>query len=220
MTFSQKIREAIKDKSILNHPFYQDWNHGKLEKETLMEYTRQYFSHVDAFPRYVSATHSLCTDIDKRQVLLENLIDEEKGSENHPELWKRFGEGVGQSREEMNGENLNPETLNLVETFDRLCRSSYAEGLAALYAYEHQVPEVAKVKIDGLKKFYGVSDDRSLKFFEVHKSADVYHSEACEKQLNELPKSEQDKALKAAEAAANALWNFLSGIEARRIKAA
>ena len=28
-------------------------------------------------------------------MLLDNLIDEEKGSENHPELWMRFAEGMG-----------------------------------------------------------------------------------------------------------------------------
>ncbi len=30
-----------------------------------------------------------------QQVLLGNLIEEEQGDENHPELWKRFAEGLG-----------------------------------------------------------------------------------------------------------------------------
>jgi pyrroloquinoline-quinone synthase len=31
--------------------------------------------------------------------LLDNLIEEEKGSENHPELWLRFAEGLGFDRD-------------------------------------------------------------------------------------------------------------------------
>ncbi len=220
MTFAEKVREAIKEKHLLNHPFYQEWNNGTLENKTLQEYTRQYFSHVDAFPRYISATHSLCESIEDRQVLLENLNDEERGNKNHPELWKRFGEGLGQNRDEMNHKDLYPETKHLVQKYWDLSRGSYAEGLAALYAYEYQVPEIADVKIKGLKEHYGVSDDRSLEFFEVHRVADVYHSEACERQLNSLSEKDQEKALNAAIEASDALWGFLTGIDERRTKAA
>ena len=37
-----------------------------------------------------------------RQLLLENLNEEEKGKENHPELWMRFAEGMGNSRNDVN----------------------------------------------------------------------------------------------------------------------
>ena len=84
-----------------------------------------------------------------------------------------------------------------------------------MYTYERQVPEIADTKIRGLKNHYGVNSKEGLEFFEVHKEADVYHREACEKLLDGLSKKEQDKAEKAALSTAKYLWNFLSGMAAK-----
>ena len=70
-----------------------------------------------------------------------------------------------------------PETTAIDETFTRLTKDSpFIAGIAALYAYESQVPEVAGTKMDGLKKFYGVNSPDGLRFFIVHHSLDVEHS--------------------------------------------
>ena len=96
--FIDKIKQKISDRHLLKHPFYQAWTHGELELSTIKEYAAQYYHHVNAFPRYISSIHSNCEDLSIRQQLLENLIEEEQGEENHPELWKRFGEGLGNTR--------------------------------------------------------------------------------------------------------------------------
>lgn len=210
--FTNSLIEAISHKHLLKHEFYKAWSSGTLSLDTLRTYARQYYHHVAAFPRYISSTHALCSDIKARQVLLDNLIDEEKGAENHPELWKRFAEALGETRQNIDNEKLNPETKNLIDTFMQLSRSSYAQGLGALFAYEYQVPEIACSKIEGLKKFYGISDEQGLKFFEVHRTADVYHSNAASDLLEKLDPKEKEKALEAAEIAADALWKFLDGI--------
>jgi pyrroloquinoline-quinone synthase len=44
--------------------------------------------------------------------------------------------------------------------------------------------------MEGLKQDYGVTFEKSLKFFEIHKSEDVIHREECEKLLNELREAE------------------------------
>jgi pyrroloquinoline-quinone synthase len=217
MKFSERLLVELAPKHLLKHPFYEAWNAGCLSKETLRSYARQYFKHVDAFPRYVSAAHSACKDLESRQALLENLIDEERGPENHPELWARFSDGLGQSREALHADAALPQTSRLLDTFERLTRSSYPEAVGALFAYEHQVPEVAASKIDGLEKHYGISDERSLRFFKVHLAADVYHTEACARMLDKLSSQEQDVALSSAHEAADALWGFLDGMEAVRL---
>ena len=51
-----------------------------------------------------------------------------------------------------------------------------------------------------------------VEFFEVHKAADVYHRESCEKLLDDLSSEEQKKAEVSALSTAKYLWNFLSGI--------
>ena len=102
-----------------------------------------------------------------------------------------------------------------LDTFRQLSRRSYAAGLGALYAYESQFPAVATAKIEGLIDRYGITDEKTLRFFRVHQSADVEHSAVCRGLLESLPEEEQAEAMAAAEELAGALWNFLSGVEAR-----
>ena len=212
-SFSSEILAAISSNHLLKHPFYQTWSEGKLSKRTLGLYAKQYFHHVDAFPRYISATHSNCSDLKSRQVLLENLTDEEKGDRNHPELWLRFAEGLGVKREDVQSAELNPETKEMIDTFMTTAKGSYAEGLGALFAYESQVPEVAQSKIDGLEEHYDVKSERALDFFQVHLKADVYHTEAAAKLLEELNPEDKEKAKQAAVRASLALWKFLDGVQ-------
>ena len=110
---------------------------------------------------------------------------------------------------------LEPFTKNMIDNFFDQARSSYSEGLASLYTYERQIPEIAETKIQGLKRFYGVSSKEGLEFFEAHKSADVIHRAECEKLLDALTKDEQQKAENASLKTAKFLWNFLSGISAK-----
>jgi pyrroloquinoline-quinone synthase len=209
-----KLHSVLDQFHLLQHPFYKMWSEGNLTTETLQDYAKQYYHHVYAFPRYVSAIHSKCDspDIKTRQVILHNLIDEEDGTENHPELWLRFAEGLGVSREDVKSATLNQETKELVEGFFALCNRSYAHGLGALYAYERQVPDVAKSKIEGLKMFYGIEDDRTTKFFSVHIKADEWHSQEVRDLIAALPENERKITESSAISAATLLWRFLDGM--------
>jgi len=213
--FSKELNKKLDEFHLLNHPFYKSWNEGKLTREIIKDYAEQYYQHVKAFPRYISATHSLCDDIEKRKILLENLNDEENKDADHPKLWKNFAVAMGADAEKIEKVKADQFTEELIDNFFKNGRSSYAEGLASLYTYERQIPEIADTKIKGLKKHYGVSSEKELEFFEVHKEADVYHRIECEKLLDGLTKEEQGKAEKAALSTAKHLWNFLSGIASK-----
>jgi pyrroloquinoline-quinone synthase len=208
-----RLHETLDKYHLLNHPFYQMWSQGKLPLEVLKDYSCQYYKHVEAFPRYISTIHSKCEDIENRQILLDNLVDEEKGSENHPELWLRFAEGVGATREQAKNAKLNTETKDLVDGFFELCNKSYASGLGALYAYERQVPEVANSKINGLKEFYGVDDEHSTQFFIVHMTADEWHSQEVRDLIAKLGDEDRKEAENASITAAQLLWSFLDGMQ-------
>ena len=210
--FSKKLNEKLDEYHLLKHPFYKSWNEGKLTREIIKDYAEQYYQHVKAFPRYISATHSICEDLDKRKILLENLQDEEKDGADHPMLWKNFAIAVGADANKIEDVKKYDFTKKLIDNFFKNGRASYAEGLGALYTYERQVPEIADTKIRGLKDHYGVDSKEGLEFFEVHKAADVHHRKACEKLLDSLSEDEQLKAEKAALSTAKYLWNFLSGM--------
>ena len=214
--FSKELNKKLDRYHLLTHPFYQVfWNEGKLTREIIKDYAEQYYQHVKAFPRYISATHSICDDIEKRKILLENLNDEENTDGDHPKLWKNFAASVGADKEKI--DDIKPDwfTKDMIDNFFSQARSSYAEGLASLYTYERQIPEIAETKIQGLKKFYGVKSQEGLEFFEAHKSADVVHRAECEKLLDSLSKEEQIKAEKASVLTARYLWNFLSGMTSK-----
>ena len=210
--FSKQLNKKLDKYHLLNHPFYKSWNEGKLTREIIKDYAEQYYQHVKAFPRYISATHSICEDIEKRKILLENLQDEENPKGDHPKLWKNFALTLGANKNKIEKTKQESFTKRMIDNFFKQGRKSYAEGLASLYTYERQIPEIADTKIRGLKKHYGVSSKKGLEFFEAHKAADVHHRKACEKLLDGLSKKEQKKAEKAALTTAKFLWNFLSGM--------
>jgi pyrroloquinoline-quinone synthase len=209
-----RLDAIIEERSVLKHPFYQTWQKGELTLDALRGYACQYYHHVLAFPKYVSGTHANCDDLADRQELLENLKEEEEGPNNHPELWLRFGEALGLSRDDMINAEPLPETTALDETYRRITKDApFVSGIAALYAYESQVPAVAATKMDGLKAFYGISDPQQLKFFIVHKSLDVEHSKVTRGMVARYAESEEEQAqaTKAVEEGADALLGFLDG---------
>jgi pyrroloquinoline-quinone synthase len=218
-----EIQGIIDERGLLKHPFYQAWQRGELTLDHLRGYAGQYYAHVLAFPQYVSGAHAICPDQGERQELLENLIEEERGDENHPELWLRFAEGVGARRAEVERAAPLAETQQLVELFREVTmRRSFAEACAALYVYESQVPEVAKTKIAGLKQFYGIADERSLQFFEVHIGADEIHAEVGAGMVRKHTTDEASRAavLASARECADALWGFLDGVQRAYVAAA
>lgn len=218
ITPSQAIDAAVDARAMLKHPFYQAWSEGRLTQDTLRDYAAQYFHHVEAFPRAVSAVHANCPDRDGRRLLAENLAEEEglgEGKSDHASLWMDFATGLGATRDDVIRVDLEPETQGLIDTFRRLSRQSYAAGLGALYAYESQLPDVSTTKIDGLKRFYGVDDADTLRFFQVHEKADVEHSAVCRDLLDRLGGDDRVEATAAAAELADALGSFLTGVQRR-----
>jgi pyrroloquinoline-quinone synthase len=213
----QTLDARIASKHLLNHTFYQRWTCGTLTREELREYAAQYFHYAMAFPTFISAMHAHTDDIATRQLLLENLIEEERGSENHPELWLRFCESLGLSRDDVKAGAPNDATRHLIATMKSLAREgALHEGLASLYAYESQIPAVAKAKIEGLAKWYGISSDRDVAFFSVHMDADVAHSQTSREILRDLCDDDAKTAMAdtAASRTLDALYGFLDSVTA------
>ena len=206
-----QIDNDIAEKHLLKHPFYLAWVRGELSKEALMDYAKQYYHHVAAFPTYLSAVHAKCDDQPTRKQILQNLIDEEAGSPNHPELWRQFAQSLGVADIDAEKE---PETSNLIDTFRFVCGdNSTAQGLAALYAYESQIPAICESKIEGLKKYYGFNDPKGYEYFSVHIEADKEHS-AAEREM--LTNKIDDQNIGVVRASVNrvldSLWELLSGV--------
>ena len=212
MHYLNTLNEKLDKFHLLDHPFYIAWNNGELNQAILKDYAEQYYQHIKAFPRYISATHSICEDIDNRKILLDNLSDEEDFEKDHPMLWKQFALAVGADENTVETVNQESFTKDMIDNFFKLARSSYAAGLGSLYAYERQVPEIADTKIKGLVEHYNVSTDAGLEYFVVHKDADIEHREQSAELMNKLSPEERKLAEEAGLSTVKMLWGFLSGL--------
>jgi pyrroloquinoline-quinone synthase len=226
MTLREELDQRIAKHDLLCHPFYVAWTKGQLSQDDLRAYAQQYFHQVAAFPEYLETFENRSQGYSPAlsQVVANNRAEEEGADlpdgRPHAEMWLDFAEGMGAERATVGATTPLPEVENLVNTFQRIVREgSAAEALAAFYAYESQVPRIAREKARGLTEMYGASRS-TCAYFTHHQTADVYHSlvwsEELEKQVNADP-AMREAALDTAETIAKALWHALDGIEVERM---
>lgn len=227
--FFEGLEARIAKYDLLRHPFYKAWSDGKLTRNELREYAQDYYHHVQAFPSYLAALGMRLEEGELRRAVLANMCDE-KGIEEksgrdsvpHSDLWLDFAEGMGSSR---NLEWHHPlrEMRELIKYFNYVAsEGTPEEALAAFYAYESQVPRIAKEKDRGLREMYG-ADDKTCGYFQLHATADIHHARVWREQLKKRIAANPaavSAALNAAEHAAHVLWKALDGIEARRMAVA
>jgi pyrroloquinoline-quinone synthase len=214
----ERIQAVLSRKSMLDHPFYRGWNEGALELTDIHEYTRQYYHFELAFPRFLSAIHTRTESLRIRQLLLDNLWDEEHGDRNHPALWLDFAESVGLSREEVATSQPNTATQALVDHFHDVCRHApLAEALATLFAYEGQVPSIAWQTIKSLTEHYDFAPQQ-FEFFSVHLVADISHAGA---EMDAIQESciDEDGVIRATETSCDLLLRFLDGCSGKKVAA-
>jgi pyrroloquinoline-quinone synthase len=225
-----RLDHAIAERSLLKHPFYHQWQAGKLSREALQLYAREYYQHVRAFPEHLRALADRAPG-DLCELVLENLAEEENPVLSHPKLWSNFASALGISEESLLDNNSLPTTQNLVRTYRDICTGCRpVEAVAALYAYEAQVPEVSTTKIEALRRHYGVSSPRGLAYFRVHQEADKAHREAWRGWLHGCAADGPENGAKAsgrvrdneivatAHRALDALWGALDGIQGRTME--
>lgn len=218
--FLQQLDSRIAQYDLLCHPFYQAWSAGHLTREDLREYALEYYPHVNAFPQNLATLAARLPEGETRRAVLSNLEDENgadaANGRPHAEIWLDFAEGMGAGRtpaEPVTG------VRELLAHFAGVAENAATEeALAAFYAYESQVPRVATEKERGLREMYG-ADDRTVGYFSLHQTADIFHKNVWQQRLARVVGNDsaaEARALNAAEAAAQALWNALDGIEQRR----
>jgi pyrroloquinoline-quinone synthase len=212
MSIIASIHAQVATRRLLDHPFYNAWSKGELTRDALRLYAAQYYHWVLAFPTWLSATHANAGDFEMRQEILANLVDEEQGPENHPELWLRFCDALGLDRNEVKNVELLPETTQAIAAMRQVSREMpAAASLAALYAYESQQPEVMKTKREGLRDLYKLESGHE--YFEVHEALDVEHSAGEAALIAKHGQGCETEIASAVKTALDATYTLLDGIE-------
>lgn len=213
----QILDQIIENRSLLKHPFYQAWQKGELTFDDLKTYAKEYYALESNFPRLLSAVHSNMEDHESRGEITKNLASEEIEGKSHRELWLDFAQALGLNKEEVIQHKPSVVTQETLGVLRELCsQKDWKIGLAALYAYESQQPQVALTKREGLARFYKFDPNgQGLEFFKTHEEADRWHSQAEVQILNRAIAPESDDlgaARDSAGQAAKALWQFLDGV--------
>ena len=185
-TLVARIDQLLADRSLLKHPFYVLWSEGKLTREALAGYSKEYYQLVKAVPDCVStiAAHAPAS---MQQHLRANQAEEQE----HVPLWASFSEAMGIAAAELENYAGLPQTQAAVQKMHSLC-CSYAGGASAMYAFEKALPEISTTKLDGLKCFYGIDAKAATTYFEVHAVVDVVHAEYWAALLAEQSETEHE----------------------------
>src|SRR5262245_51626160 len=204
------------------HPLWLELADGKLSREQLQRFAVQFFLQVREFPRAVSAMHANCPFADARMELAESVYEEETGRLSgcnlpHPELFIRFGEAVGLSREAMVEGRPLPATRALIDWFELSTKQrSFIEGAAAInLAAEGQVPGAFGPMARRLQQNYGLSRE-AVEFWDVHEIADAEHSDVGDHIVvrHATDAATQARVRDALPHSLDAWWQFFDGIQA------
>src|SRR5215471_7185016 len=114
------IDATIAEKNLLKHPFYQDWQAGKLTRESLQLYAEQYYRHVEAFPQHLQVLAARA-DESLKPVVMDNLEEELNPAQPHPRLWCDFAEALGVNLVRLASSASLPGTEYLVAKFRDIC---------------------------------------------------------------------------------------------------
>jgi pyrroloquinoline-quinone synthase len=108
-------------------------------------------------------------------------------------------------------------TKQSVDNMIKLSESSFEEAVAVLYAFEKQLPKISETKLDGLAKFYGITDEKSSEYFNIHKDIDIYHSKIWENIIKESSDDQKEKILNAIILSLKAQNSLLDSVKTRYV---
>ena len=205
----KRIDYEIEKHSLLKHVFYQMWSEGKLTINHLQGYSKEYFQLVKVVPKFVENIFNVITDPSLKRAIGQNLKEESE----HIEPWIMFSTAMGIQRNDLASYKGENETNMAVSTLSQLTERSLEEAVAAMYAYEKELPKISRSKIDGLKKFYGMQSNEATKYLEIHEEVDLRHSEVWKNILKTIPEEKQERALNAAISSLEAQNKLLDSVQ-------
>ncbi len=182
----QKIDRIIEERSLLKHPFYQSWSDGKLTREALAGYSKEYYQLVKAVPIFMTQL------IDHAPKPIYDELDFNQQEEfAHINLWIRFARGLGISYEELNNYHGLEKTKHALNGMHELM-TSFVTGSTAMYALEKEIPKISQTKLEGLAEFYGMTGEDVTQYFKEHMEADVRHAASWRKLIDGFSEHEQE----------------------------
>jgi pyrroloquinoline-quinone synthase len=186
----------IASKSLLKHPFYVRWTKGELTMDDMKVYAREYYALVSAVPSVVSIVLKKAkTERSEIVAFIQHNLEEEV---EHVELWERFASSMGITKAELQGYQPSAKMQEAIQNMKDAVSVSLDAGISAVYAFERELPEIAKTKKEGLIAFYGLTSEDAHVYFDEH-----LHEEEHLKVWRSAAKSADEGAVVASMVAQN-----------------
>jgi len=192
MNIVQKIDEIIEERSLLKHPFYQMWSDGKLTKESLAGYSKEYFQLVKAVPAFMTPIIEKAPD-----AVVGELVENQQEESDHIKPWIAFAGELGISEDELVSYSGTTKTQKAVSDLNELM-VTFDGGASAMYAFEKEIPKISQTKLDGMAEFYGMTNDEATEYFKLHTEADIRHA-ASWRNILEKSSIDYDKLVEIAD---------------------
>jgi pyrroloquinoline-quinone synthase len=206
----QEVEAIHQRKPRFGHPLWTEFCDGKLSKEQVKAFAKQngiipLYNH-----NYHGRLYVICPDPQWRARIVEVCYEEATGrlyagGVGHNELYLRYGEALGISRDEMWNADYCAGALAFKAYFSEVCGRDFLEGVSAhMLAAEGSAHTVTNAhgsrRADALIKYYGLTDE-GVRFFTVHQSADEDHTSIGRELLGHFAKTDDDvrRVLKTVE---------------------
>ena len=182
----QKIDRIIEERSLLNHPFYKAWSDGKLTRESLTGYSKEYYQLVKAVPIFMTQLmdHIPSTSYDE-------LDFHQQEEFSHIGMWERFASGLDVSHDDLLNYDGLHKTNHAISGMHNLM-GKLESGAAAMYAFEKEIPKISQIKLEGLAEFYGLTSEDVTKYFKEHMDADIRHTASWKKLIDGFSSNDQE----------------------------
>ncbi|HYY86555.1 MAG TPA: iron-containing redox enzyme family protein [Nitrososphaeraceae archaeon] len=209
-----RIDQEVDKRSLLKHPFYKMWSNGELSIDDLQGYSLEYFQLVKMVPEMVNNI-LLKMGESKLRGLVEESQKEEK---NHVEPWIRFASSLGVKKKDLLNHVCDENTKEAVSSLVELSKNSLDEAICAMYAYELDLPNISRSKIEGLSKFYNLSSPDSRNYFEIHQEADIRHAAIWRNMIRKIPDHKYESCINSAIDSLNAQNLLLDAVYEKYVK--
>ena len=210
-----RIDQEVDKRSLLKHRFYKMWSNGELGIDHLQGYSLEYFQLVKVVPELVNNILLKMGESKLRSIVEES----QKEEESHVEPWIRFASSLGVKKKDLLNHVCDENTKEAVSSLLDLTRNSLDEAICAMYAYEMDLPNISRSKIEGLNKFYNLTSSDSRNYFEIHQEADIRHAAIWRNMIRKIPDHKYESCIDSAVKSLNAQNLLLDVVYEKYVKA-
>lgn len=208
------IDQEVDKRSLLKHRFYKMWSNGELGIDHLQGYSLEYFQLVKVVPELVNNILLKMGESKLRSIVEES----QKEEESHVEPWIRFASSLGVKKKDLLNHVCDENTKEAVSSLLDLTRNSLDEAICAMYAYEMDLPNISRAKIEGLNKFYNLTSSDSINYFEIHQEADIRHAAIWRNMIIKIPDHKYESCIDSAVKSLNAQNLLLDAVYEKYVK--